>query len=120
MNKELLTVADMLAGEKGVPKFLVLQAIQAALESATRKLTDKDIDVRVQLDSRTGDYETFRYWEVVEAEALEFPERQLTLEEARKRVPTIEIGGRIEELMPSIAFGRIAAQTAIEGISSSI
>ena len=45
-------------------------------------------------------------------EELEFPEHQLTVEEARERVPGIELGGFVEEPMESIAFGRIAAQTA--------
>lgn len=112
MSKELLLVAEALSNEKGVPKEVVLQAIQAALESATRKLTDKDIGVRVRLDPRTGEYETFRYWDVVADEELKFPERELTVEQARERVPTIEVGGKIEEPMASIEFGRIAAQTA--------
>lgn len=120
MSKELLLVAEALSNEKGVSKEVVLLAIQAALESATRKLTDKEIGVRVKLDPRTGEYETFRYWDVVENENLEFPERELTLEEAKERVPTIEIGGRIEEPMPSIEFGRIAAQTARQVIMQKV
>ncbi len=112
MSKELLLVAEALSNEKGVNKNVVLEAIQAALESATRKLSGMDIGVRVKLDVRTGDYETFRYWDVVEEEELEFPERQLTLAQAQERDPKVELGGRIEEPMPSVAFGRIAAQTA--------
>lgn len=120
MSKELLLVAEALSNEKGVSKEVVLQAIQAALESATRKLTDKDIGVRVNLDSKTGEYETFRYWDVVEEEVLEFPERELTLEQAKERAPGIEMGGRIEEPMPSIEFGRIAAQTARQVIMQKV
>ncbi len=120
MSKELLLVAEALSNEKGVSKEVVLLAIQAALESATRKLTDKEIGIRVSLDPRTGEYETFRYWEVVESEELEFPERELTLEQARERAPTIEIGGRIEEPMLSIEFGRIAAQTARQVIMQKV
>ncbi|KTD28087.1 MULTISPECIES: transcription termination factor NusA [Legionella] len=120
MSKELLLVAEALSNEKGVSKEVVLQAIQSALESATRKLTDKDIGVRVKLNPRTGEYETFRYWDVVAEEELKYPERELTLEQARERVPTIEIGGRIEEPMPSIEFGRIAAQTARQVIMQKV
>ncbi|MBA3536152.1 MAG: transcription termination/antitermination protein NusA [Tatlockia sp.] len=120
MSKELLLVAEALSNEKGVSKEVVLLAIQAALESATRKLTDKEIGIRVKLDPRTGEYETFRYWDVVEEEDLEFSERELTLEQARERVPTIEMGGRIEEPMPSVEFGRIAAQTARQVIMQKV
>ncbi|KTD07470.1 transcription termination factor NusA [Legionella jamestowniensis] len=112
MSKELLLVAEALSNEKGVSKDVVLEAIQSALESATRKLTDKDIGVRVKMDPRTGDYETFRYWEVVADDELEFPERQITLSQAKERSPSITLGERIEEPMPSVEFGRIAAQTA--------
>jgi N utilization substance protein A len=120
MSKELLLVAEALSNEKGVSKDVVLQAIQAALESATRKLTDKDIGVIVKLDPRSGEYETFRYWDVVADEELEFPERQLTLIQAKEHQPKIEIGGRIEEIMSSIAFGRIAAQTARQVIMQKV
>ena len=118
MSKELLLVAEALSNEKGVTKSVVLEAIQAALESATRKLSGMELGVRVKLDSRTGDYETFRYWDVVDD--VEFPERQLTLEQARERAPKIQVGERIEELMPSIDFGRIAAQTARQVIFQKI
>ncbi|MCC5014667.1 MULTISPECIES: transcription termination factor NusA [Legionella] len=120
MSKELLLVAEALSNEKGVSKDVVLQAIQAALESATRKLTDKDIGVRVKLDPRSGEYETFRYWDVVADEEMEFPERQLTLAQAKERQPKIEMGGRIEEPMPSVEFGRIAAQTARQVIMQKV
>lgn len=121
MSKELLLVAEALSNEKGVSKEVVLEAIQAALESATRKLTGAEIGVRVKLDSRTGEYETFRYWDVIDnEESLEFADRQLTLEQAQARKPSIAVGERIEELMPSIEFGRIAAQTARQVIMQKV
>lgn len=120
MSKELLLVAEALSNEKGVGKEVVLLAIQAALESATRKLTEADIGVRVKLDSRTGEYETFRYWDVVADDELESTNYQISLSNARERSPTIEIGERIEEPMPSIEFGRIAAQTARQVIMQKV
>lgn len=112
MSKELLLVAEALSNEKGVSKEVVFEAIQAALESATRKLSGMEQGIRVKLNGRTGEYETFRYWDVVADDELDAPERQLTLSEAQKRSPNIQIGERIEDLVPSIEFGRIAAQTA--------
>ncbi len=117
MSKELLLVAEALSNEKGVSKETVLEAIQAGLESATRKLSGMDMGIRVKVDPKTGEYETFRYWDVVPDDELMFPERELTLAEARERVPDIEMSGRIEELMPSIEFGRIAAQSARQAIA---
>ena len=68
--------------------------------------------MRVKLDSRTGDYETFRIWEVVEDEEFEFPDRQYTLEEAQEKKGTAQIGDIFEEPIASVEFGRIAAQAA--------
>jgi len=112
MSKELLLVAEALSNERGVSKEVILLAIQAALESATRKIFGLDIGVRIVLDPRTGEYETFRYWDVVEDDDLEYPDHQLTLEQAKEKNPAIKVGERIEELVESVGFGRIEAQTA--------
>lgn len=112
MSKELLLVAEAVSNEKGVDKSVVLDAIAAALESATRKRSGEDIGVRVALDPHTGEYETFQYWDVVAEEDLEFPERELTLEQARERDPNASLGDRIETQIESVEFGRIAAQAA--------
>lgn len=112
MGKELLLVAEALSNEKGVSKEVVFEAIQAALESATRKLSGMEIGVRVVLDRKKGDYDTFRCWDVVEDDLLDFPDRQLTLAQAQERNINAKINDVIEEQMPSIEFGRIAAQTA--------
>ena len=121
MSKELLLVAEALSNEKGVSKEVVIEAIQAALESATRKLCGMEMGFRVKLDPRSGEYETFQYWDVVEDDAvILFPEHELTLSQAKLRVPDITVGGRIEEPRPSIEFGRIAAQTARQVIVQKI
>ncbi|HLU61210.1 MAG TPA: transcription termination factor NusA [Gammaproteobacteria bacterium] len=113
MNKEILLVADAVSNEKGVDKEVIFEAIEAALASATRKKHGGEIDARVAIDRQTGGYETFRRWLVVEDDAeIEFPEKEIRLSEAREKAPDIEVGGYIEEPMESVAFGRIAAQTA--------
>lgn len=120
MSKELLLVAEALSNERGVSKEVVLNAIQSALESATRKLSGIDMGVRVKLDPRTGEYETFRFWDVVNEDELESADRQFTLEQARERNPALEIGDRIEEPMPSVEFGRIEAQAARQVIMQKV
>src|SRR3972149_9949948 len=93
MNKEILMVVDVVSNEKGVSTEIIFSAIEAALATATKKRNREDIDVRVAIDIKTGDYETFRRWEVVDdgIEQLEFPTRQIRLEEARKNRPAITI-----------------------------
>ena len=114
-NKEILLVADTVSNEKGVDREIIFEAIEAALASATRKKHQQDIEVRVDIDRTTGDYDTFRRWEVVEpAEngGLEEPLHQITLEAAQIDQPDIELGDFVEEQIESVEFGRIAAQTA--------
>jgi len=116
MSKEILLVVEAVSNEKGVMPEIIFEAIEAALASATKKRYREDIEVRVSIDRQTGDYETFRRWEVVDddnlEEGLEFPSHQLSLQDARKRDTKVQPGEFIEDPIDSIAFGRIAAQTA--------
>ncbi|HSN71976.1 MAG TPA: transcription termination factor NusA [Steroidobacteraceae bacterium] len=114
MNKEILMVVDAVSNEKGVEKEIIFEALEAALASATRKRHGDDIDVRVAIDRKSGDYDTFRRWKVFadDSNELEFPERELRLEDAVDVASDAEVGGYVEVPMESVAFGRIAAQTA--------
>ncbi|NND60410.1 MAG: transcription termination/antitermination protein NusA [Gammaproteobacteria bacterium] len=114
MNKEILLVADAVSNEKGVDREIIFEAIEAALASATRRRHGDDIDVRVAIDRETGEYETFRRWLVFadDSTELEFPDRELRMQDAVDYDADIEPGGFVEEPMESVAFGRIAAQTA--------
>jgi len=113
MSKEILLVVDAVSNEKGVSKDVIFGALEAALASAARKLSDEERDVRVAIDRSTGEYETFRRWEVIEDDAeMEFEEAQLTLAAALEINPEVEVGSYIEEPMENAGFGRIAAQTA--------
>ena len=114
MNKEILMVVDAVSNEKGVEKEIIFEAIEAALASATRKRHGEDIDVRVEIDRESGEYNTFRRWLVFadDSTELEVPDRELRLDDARDMDPEVEVDGYVEEPMESIAFGRIAAQTA--------
>lgn len=112
MNKEILLVVDAVSNEKGVDKSIIFEAIEIALATASKKRYENDVDIRVSVDYDTGDYETFRRWEVVEDDAMEQPERQTTLSAAQYDDPELQLGDFVEEPIESIAFGRIAAQTA--------
>jgi len=114
VNKEILMVVDAVSNEKGVDKEVIFEALEAALASATRKKHGEELDVRVQIDRKTGDYDTFRRWKVFadDSTELEVPERELRLEDAVDLNPKAEIGGFVEQPIESVAFGRIAAQQA--------
>jgi len=107
-------VVDAVSNEKGVDKEVIFEALEAALASATRKKHGEEWDVRVAIDRKSGDYETFRRWKVFadDSTELEAPERELRLDDARDIVASVEPGGYVEQPMESVAFGRIAAQQA--------
>lgn len=113
MNKEILLVVDAVSNEKGVDREIIFQALEAALASAAKKKQASDIDVRVAIDRKSGDYETFQRWVVVaDDEDQEFPLKQISLSAAQIDSPEVEIGEFVEEEMESAGFGRISAQTA--------
>src|SRR5262245_61136449 len=114
MSKEILLVVDAVSNEKGVEKNVIFEAIEAALASATRKRYGDDIEVRVAIDRASGEYETFRRWKVFadDSKELEEPARELRLEDAIDVNPNAVIGEFVEQPMPSVEFGRIAAQKA--------
>src|SRR5688500_17969529 len=114
MNKEILLVVDAVSNEKSVDKEIIFGALEAALASATRKKHGEEWGVRVSIDRRTGDYDTFRRWKVFadDSTELEAPERELRLDDARDMQSNAEPGDFVEQPMESVAFGRIAAQQA--------
>lgn len=114
MSREILLLVDALASEKNVGKDIVFSALESALASAAKKKFDKEdmIDVRVEIDHETGDYQNFRRWQVVEDDQLFNPEMQITLDEAQKTRPHIQLGEFIEEAVEKVEFGRIGAQMA--------
>lgn len=113
-NKEILLVVDAVSNEKDLPKEVIFQAIESALEMATRKRYDMELDAQVVIDRETGDYETFRQWLIVDDndEEFESEDTQVKLSDALKKEETAEVGSYIREAMESVEFGRIAAQTA--------
>lgn len=112
MSREVLLLVDALSREKNVDKEVVFGALESALASATKKRFSDEADVRVAIDRNTGEYESFRCWEVMDDETFETPDLHIKLEEARKHDANIQLGEFIEEPLESIDFGRIGAQAA--------
>jgi transcription termination/antitermination protein NusA len=121
MSREVLLLVDALAREKNVDKEIVFGALEAALASATKKrFGDEEADVRVNIDRNTGEYKSYRCWEVMDDENFETPELHIKLEEAQKIDPNYQMGEFVEEPLESIDFGRIGAQAAKQVIFQKI
>ncbi len=112
MGKEILLVAEAVSHEKGVAEDIIFEALEAALAAAAKKRYDEEADMRVTIDRETGDYETFRCWEVVDDDTLALLGTQFTLEEAHEKDSVLVAGDVYQEQVENVEFGRIAAQTA--------
>jgi N utilization substance protein A len=112
MNKEILLVAEAVSNEKGVPRDIIFEAIEQALATAAKKRYDEEADMRVSIDRTTGDYDTYRRWQVVGDDQVALLGTEFTLQEAHEKDPSLQAGDVYEEKVENVGFGRIAAQTA--------
>jgi len=110
--KRPLLVAESVSSEKGLAQEVIFEAIELALATATKRRYKEPSNITVQIDKSTGEYKTFRVWEVVEEEEFEDSGMHLLLDEAKKKDPNLELGSTIEEKVENVEFGRIAAQAA--------
>ena len=110
MSREILLLVDALAHEKNVARDVIFTALELALASATKKKFEADVDIRVEIDKESGEYQSFRCWTIVEDELLEIPEAELSPTDDRAK--DLEVGDVIKEAIDSVEFGRIGAQAA--------
>lgn len=119
MSKEILLVVESVSNEKGIAREAIFQALEQALVAATKKKYNiEEMDARISINRKTGDYDTFRRWTVMADEDHEMPAQQLAISDVEER--GLKIGDVVEEQIPSIEFGRIAAQTAKQVIVQKI
>jgi N utilization substance protein A len=120
MSRDLLLLVDALAREKNVAKDTVFLALEMALASATKKRFKDEVDVRVEIDRESGDYNAFRRWTVVPDEEHEEPAHQIAITDAVAENPEATLGDVIEEPLEAETFGRIGAQAAKQVILQKI
>ena len=112
-NREILLMADVVSREKDLEREIIFAAIEAALSTATRKFHKDEINASVIIDRETGDYETFRVWDVVEDDFEEFDEAlHVKLSDAKNTDENLEADDQIQEAIEQAEFGRIQAQAA--------
>ncbi|WGE77909.1 transcription termination factor NusA [Actinobacillus equuli subsp. haemolyticus] len=118
MSKEILLAAEAVSNEKLLPKEAIFEALETALAISTKKKKEMDIDVRVVIDRKTGDFQTFRRRIVVEQ--VHNMTREISLEAAQYENPSVQLGDIVEDEVDSIPFDRITMQTARQVISTKI
>ena len=122
MSKEILLVVDAVSNEKALPRESIFEAMETALETATKKKYEGDIIVRVSIDRATGEFETFRRWLIVEESdtPMENPYAEISLAAAQYDEPELNAGDYVEEQIESVKFDRVTTQTAKQVIVQKI
>lgn len=120
MSREVLLLVDALAREKSVDKEIVFGALELALAAATKKRLHDDVDIRVEIDRQSGEYASFRRWQVVEDETPDILPSQMSLTDALEKNHEVRLGEYIEEPVEPVEFGRIGAQSAKQVIFQKI
>ena len=111
MNKEILAVVEAVSNEKALPREKIFEALESALATATKKKYEQEIDVRVQIDRKSGDFDTFRRWLVVDE--VTQPTKEITLEAARYEDESLNLGDYVEDQIESVTFDRITTRDNI-------
>ena len=108
---ELLQIADAVAREKSIDKNIVISAMEEAIQKAAASRYGIENNIKAEINPETGSIALMRLLDVVEK--VDDFSTQINLEDAKLQNPNAEIGGEpIEEELPPIDFGRVAAQSA--------
>lgn len=112
-NPELLQIADAVAREKSIGRDAVLDAMEQAIQVAGRRKYGFKHNIKAEINKRTGEAKLYRVYEVVEKiDDSENVVTQISLEDALYHNPKIKVGEFIQEELPPIDLGRVAAQSA--------
>ena len=117
-STELIRIADAVADEKSISKDLVLTSMESAIEKAARTRYGTENEIYVSIDRTSGKIELGRKLKVVDKVLNSHSE--ISLEDAKAKQEDAKIDDIINEELPPIDFGRIAAQTAKQVISHQI
>ena len=107
--KEFINALNAIVAEKGIDKSIVIEAMEQAMAAAYKK---KGGPARCVVNPDTGDIKLFSVRTVVEDEFFHDERSQISLTDAKVRVPEIEVGETIEDPVEMTDFGRVAAGTA--------
>ncbi|SIS88285.1 transcription termination factor NusA [Paracoccus saliphilus] len=109
---ELLQTAEAVAREKMIEPELVIEAMEDSLARAAKSRYGAEMDIRVKIDRKTGNASFTRVRTVVEDDAVENYQAEVTVEQARPYLDDPKVGDVIVDEVPPVELGRIAAQSA--------
>lgn len=117
---ELLQIADAVAREKSIEKEIVIEAIEEAIQKAARSRYGAEHDIRVHIDTRTGEMTITRVVTVVADGAVENEYAEQTLTDALKVDKEAAIGKTYTEILPPFEFGRVQTQMARQVVTHKV
>jgi N utilization substance protein A len=110
-GENLSEIMDQVAKDKGISKEILVEALEAAMLTAARKVFGLEKDLEAHFDEDSGDVEIHQWRTVVDQ--IQNPELEILLEDAREVLdPDCEVGDSLGEKIERADLGRIAAQTA--------
>ncbi len=119
MNKDLLAIFEYLEREKGIKREIVVKAIEDSLLAAAKKsIKGEGENIRVQIDSKTGEIDVSIQKTIVKEVKNE--DEEISIENALELNPDCRVGQRLEITITPQDFGRIAAQTARQIITQKL
>ncbi len=110
MGIDLLQVIEQVGREKEIDSAVLIEAVSAAILSASRKTLGTALDLRVEFDQHSRCFKLYAVRKVVEQ--IVNPHVEISIDEAQQRSPGAQPGDEIKSEVPAKEFGRIAAQTA--------
>ena len=117
---ELLQIADAVAREKSIEKEIVIEAIEEAIQKAARSRYGAEHDIRVHIDTRTGEMTITRVVTVVADGAVENEYAEQSLTDALKGDKEAAIGKTYTEILPPFEFGRVQTQMARQVVTHKV
>jgi N utilization substance protein A len=118
MYFDLNYVIEQVGKEKGIPKDIIIEALEEAVLSASKKKFGSHLELEAKYNPDVGEIEIFRFKTVVED--IEDPDMEISIEEAKEQDPECMVGDSIGIKMDTSTLGRIAAQTAKQVIMQKV
>mgnify|MGYP001430527546 FL=1 len=115
---EILRIAETVAQEKMIEKEIVLSALEEAIVKAAKNNYGEENEVVAEINQENGDILISRKMLVVEEVKNKFLE--INLKDAKKINVAAQIGDQLLDPLPPMDFGRIAAQSAKQVITSKV
>lgn len=110
MSMELKKAIDQISKDKGLDRNMLISTLEDAVRTSVERKFGDELDIEVSFDEETGDINVFQFKIVVEDP--EYDNTQISLEEAKKHDPSVQLDDEVGFRLRVEDLGRIAAQSA--------